>query len=565
MSESDVSSQFAQLFRDKVSEGDLAWVRDHFQSGRLNFLRDHISAEERGQFASRLANGDMPWLRNVLARVEVPGVGPLSMAAASPPQFTESLEPTVPPTESAFAPPTGEAGSILAQPPVVQSLGAPSSVPPITEVPSPETSITETSITETSLTEVSPPEPADPPEVTPAVVPSALQQAAMAPLVHEEPATDALAVNDDEHVMTTTTKRKRSLLPILLAVAVVGAGLYWLLNRNSDSTIASSTTVKTATVSTTAVGSDGATTAVVASSEAPAPTTIAAVAAAAAPVIETLQATGNHKTMLAALDAAGLTDTFKNSGPYTVFAPTDAAFAQLPPGALDKLLANKDALTKVLLFHVASGNLGPTAMKSGPLPSLAGDPLTIQVEGSNVIVNSVAATSNPQAAAIYSIDKVLLPPDAAPATTEVPAVTTAAATPETTAAPAPETTTAPATTAPVTTAAPPATEAPKPGVEKVSVFFNASSSSLTQEATVILKDVAKKIKAAGPKAPVKITGYADNRGTTAQIALVSKERAQRVADYLVSLGVQADYKVVAGGALPGTDFDQARRTDIELG
>ena len=102
-------------------------------------------------------------------------------------------------------------------------------------------------------------------------------------------------------------------------------------------------------------------------------------------------------------------------------------------------------------------------------------------------------------------------------------------------------------------------------MERVSVFFNASSSSLTQEATVILKDVAKKIKAAGPKASVKITGYADNRGTPDNIALVSKERAQRVADYLVSLGVQADYKIVAGGALPGTDYDQARRTEIELG
>jgi uncharacterized surface protein with fasciclin (FAS1) repeats len=425
----------------------------------------------------------------------------------------------------------------------VQSLGSSAPVPPISDVPAAAVIV-------------------PPIVVPPADAPPTVLQSIVPPVGYAEPTTEAEAEVEADHVMTTTTKRKRPLLPILLALAVVGAGLYWLLNRNDDSTTTSATTVKTATVTTKPVGSAGATTAPVATTAAP-PTS--APVAAAAPVIETLQADGNHKTLLAALQTAGLTDTLKNGGPYTIFAPTDAAFAQLPPGTLDKLLGNKDALTKVLLYHVASGNLGPATIKSGPLPSLEGDPLTIQVEGTNVIVNSVAATSSPQADSIYSIDKVLLPPNALPADTTAPTVTTAAPT-VTTAAPTPAST-APATTlapAGVTTAAP-TTAPPKAGVEKVSVFFNASSSSLTQEATVILKDIAKKIKAAGPKAPVKITGYADNRGTPDNIALVSKERAQRVADYLVSLGVQADYKIVAGGALPGTDYDQARRTEIELG
>jgi uncharacterized surface protein with fasciclin (FAS1) repeats len=548
MPESDVSPQFAQLFRDKVAEGDLAWVRDHFQSGRLNFLRDHITTEERGQFASRLAKGDMPWLRQVLARVDVPGAGPLSTAVGSIPAAPSLTTPPDPATATGFAPPTGEIPATMAQPPVVQSLGANATVPPIAEIPS------------------APSAPVSVPPVPPVVVPPieaapTLLNTLVPPADHVEPA--AAIEADTEHVVTTTTKRKRPLLPILVALAVVGVGLYWLLNRNNDSPKTSATTVKTATVTTKAVGSSGATTAPVATT-APATTT-----APAAPVIETLQAAGNHKTLLAALQSTGLTDTLKTGGPYTVFAPTDAAFAQLPPGTLEKLLTNKDALTKVLLFHVSPGNLGPADLKSGPLPSLEGDPLTIQVEGTNVIVNSVAATSNPQAPAIYSIDKVLLPPNGLPAEITTPAATAAPV--ATTVAPAPPTTTPPTTTAPAgaTTAAPttaPATTAPpRAGVEKVSVFFNASSSSLTQEATVILKDVAKKIKAAGPKAAVKITGYADNRGTPDNIAIVSRERAQRVADYLISLGVQADYKIVAGGALPGTDYDQARRTDIELG
>ena len=531
MPESDVSTQFAQLFRDKVAEGDLAWVRDHFQSGRLNFLRDHITTEERGQFASRLAKGDMPWLRQVLSRIEIPGVGPLSMAVGSASVVPPLMTPPDPATASGFAPPTGEIPETMAQPPVVQSLGSSAPVPPLVDVPT------------------APAAPAvEPPVIVPPVVPSAgvaptVLQAVASPVDRAEPTAQVEA--DTAHVKTTITKHKRPFLPIILAIAVVGAGLYWLLNRNNDSPTTSATTVKTATVTTKPVGSAGATTAAVATTAPVKTAAPVAPPAPAAPVIETLQADGNHKTLLAALQTAGLTDTLKNGGPYTIFAPTDAAFAQLPPGTLNKLLGNKDALTKVLLFHVASGNLGPTALKSGPLPSLEGDLLTIQVEGTNVIVNSVAATSSPQAASIYSIDKVLLPPNALPPDTAAPAVTTAAPTPATT---------APATTAP-----------PKAGVEKVSVFFNASSSSLTQEATVILKDVAKKIKATGPKTAVKITGYADNRGTPDNIALVSKERAQRVADYLVSLGVQADYKIVAGGALPGTDYDQARRTEIELG
>ena len=258
------------------------------------------------------------------------------------------------------------------------------------------------------------------------------------------------------------------------------------------------------------------------------------------------------------MQTAGLTDTLKSGGPYTIFAPTDAAFAQLPPGTLDKLLANKDALSKVLLFHVASGTFGPGALKSGSLPSLEGDPLTIVVEGTNVIVNGVAATSGPQSGTVYSIDKVLLPANALPGTSGA----TSAPAPATTPAPAPATTKAPSATTvapPVTTAPAPA---PKPGA--VTVFFNSGSTSLTAEANAVLLELAKKIRAAGPKTVVKITGYSDTQSAPDRIALYSRERAQRVADYLTSLGAQAEYKVVEGGALSGAP-EQARRADIEVG
>ena len=502
----------------------------------------------------------MPWIRNVLATVNVAGVGQLGMTTPiAPPLPPSSLEaalsggpstdatpidtiptglrstpiipldaaPSGPPLAAplgSYAPPTGEVPRIdVAAPPIVQSLGGSTPVPPTVALPVAD---------------------AAPTVLQPVVPPVAVN-----PLL---PADDPAPV-----VVDAVAPRKKPWLPIALALLVVGAGLYWLLNRNDDS----STTATSVPATTAVVASGGATTAVVGG-----PTTVAsattAAAIPAAPLLETLQADGNHKTLLTALTAAGLNDTLKNGGPYTIFAPTDAAFAQLPAGTLDKLLANKDALNKVLLFHVVSGNLGPNTLTSGPIPSLEGDPLTVKIEGANITVNSAAATPTAKAGNVYSIDKVLLPPNALPTDgTTAPAT---AAPIETTVAPA--TTPAPAvTTAPpaATTAAPVAPPAPKPGT--VSVYFNAASSSLTQEATVALTDLAKKIRASGPKTVVKITGYADDRGTPANIALVSKERAQRVADYLVSLGAQADYKVISGGAIPGTDYDKARRTDIEIG
>ncbi|MGL5062512.1 MAG: fasciclin domain-containing protein [Microcoleus sp.] len=124
------------------------------------------------------------------------------------------------------------------------------------------------------------------------------------------------------------------------------------------------------------------------------------------------------KTLTQALTAAGLVTTLKGTGPFTVFAPTDAAFAALPKATLDDLLkpANKAKLTKILTYHVVPGSVVSTSLKSGDVKSVEGSPLKVTVTGGKVTVggaNVVKADVKASNGVIHVIDKVLIPPDAA--------------------------------------------------------------------------------------------------------------------------------------------------------
>jgi transforming growth factor-beta-induced protein len=122
----------------------------------------------------------------------------------------------------------------------------------------------------------------------------------------------------------------------------------------------------------------------------------------------------SFKTLTAALKAAGLTDTLASEGPFTVFAPTDAAFAALPKGTLEKLLLpeNKDLLVKVLTYHVVPGKLLAKDLKAGPLTSVEGASIAVKVGSQGVMVNNATvATADVKASngVIHAIDKVILP------------------------------------------------------------------------------------------------------------------------------------------------------------
>ncbi|MBD2152769.1 fasciclin domain-containing protein [Pseudanabaena sp. FACHB-1277] len=133
-------------------------------------------------------------------------------------------------------------------------------------------------------------------------------------------------------------------------------------------------------------------------------------------IIEVLQSDGSFKTLIKALDAASLTKTLKGKSPYTIFAPTDAAFAKLPQDALQDLLKpeNKEVLVKILTYHVVPGRVLSSDLKSGQVSSLQGDLITVKVDrATGVYVNDGNVTGADIPASngvIHRIDNVILPP-----------------------------------------------------------------------------------------------------------------------------------------------------------
>lgn len=133
-------------------------------------------------------------------------------------------------------------------------------------------------------------------------------------------------------------------------------------------------------------------------------------------IVDTAVAAGEFKTLAAALTAAGLVDTLKGPGPFTVFAPTDAAFAKLPAGTLDSLLKpeNKAKLTAILTYHVVAGKvMAADVVKLKEAKTVNGAMIAVKVDGGNVMINNAKVTTADIAASngvIHVIDTVLLPP-----------------------------------------------------------------------------------------------------------------------------------------------------------
>ncbi|AKJ30502.1 fasciclin domain-containing protein [Caldimonas brevitalea] len=139
---------------------------------------------------------------------------------------------------------------------------------------------------------------------------------------------------------------------------------------------------------------------------------LAAVAVQAKDIVDTAVAAGDFKTLATALDKAGLVQTLKGKGPYTVFAPTDAAFAKLPKADLDALLADKAKLAAVLTYHVVPGNVMAKDVKAGKVKTVEGSELTVSTRGSGVMVNDAKVVKTDIVAdngVIHVIDSVVLP------------------------------------------------------------------------------------------------------------------------------------------------------------
>jgi uncharacterized surface protein with fasciclin (FAS1) repeats len=136
-----------------------------------------------------------------------------------------------------------------------------------------------------------------------------------------------------------------------------------------------------------------------------------AFSAQAKDIVDTAVSAGNFKTLAAALTAAGLIDTLKGKGPFTVFAPTDAAFAKIPKADLDALLKDKAKLTAVLTYHVVPGKVMAKDVKAGKVKSVQGSEITVATMGGVTVDNAKVTATDIVAdnGVIHVIDTVILP------------------------------------------------------------------------------------------------------------------------------------------------------------
>lgn len=130
-------------------------------------------------------------------------------------------------------------------------------------------------------------------------------------------------------------------------------------------------------------------------------------------IVDTAVSAGQFNTLVTAVKAAGLVDTLKGAGPFTVFAPTDAAFAKLPAGTVESLLQNPEKLKQVLLYHVVAGKvMAADVVKITSAKTVQGSSASVKVSGGSVkidnanVVKTDIVTDN---GVIHVIDSVILP------------------------------------------------------------------------------------------------------------------------------------------------------------
>jgi uncharacterized surface protein with fasciclin (FAS1) repeats len=187
-----------------------------------------------------------------------------------------------------------------------------------------------------------------------------------------------------------------------------------MMNRKMLAALAVSTLVLAACSTDSSETTAARTTQTPATTEAPATTVAPATTEAQMTIVDVASAAGGFTTLLAAAEAAGLVETLMGDGPFTVFAPTDEAFAALPEGSLESLLADPEALKQILLYHVVSGSvLAADVVGLDTAPSVEGSEIDITVDGDMVMVNEanvVATDIMASNGVIHVIDAVILPP-----------------------------------------------------------------------------------------------------------------------------------------------------------
>jgi uncharacterized surface protein with fasciclin (FAS1) repeats len=134
--------------------------------------------------------------------------------------------------------------------------------------------------------------------------------------------------------------------------------------------------------------------------------------ASATDLVETASTAGSFKTFLATVKAAGMTDSLRHQGPFTVFAPSDEAFAKLPDGTVETMMKDKVKLVQLLSHHIIPGKLLVAEVKPGPMKTIQGDSIKLTSDNGMVTVNGARVTTSDLKAdngVIQAIDTVILP------------------------------------------------------------------------------------------------------------------------------------------------------------
>ena len=558
----------AGQLRRRLAAGDVAWMRQRFAAGDLNFLRDRLRPEHRAQFARRLEAGDQRWLGQVLSHVDVPGVGrlgepppeetpdargaTLTVATAAATSVTNRQAPGTP------APPTPATSATPATPATTPKVvkGAVPPAPKIRQKTAP-------AAREAAVTPP-PPAPRPPRRAAQTVDPKKAKPATNPAVLAEAVAARRAAAQPPPRRDTDQPARRRLVMVLapLLVVAAVLAFLLMKFGRDDKVATSAATAAKGATTAPPSGTNPSA-----ASSSSPATGAVAGTS----DLIDTISKAGTFVTLLHAVDQAGLAETLRVGGPYTMFAPTDAAFRSLPADTLSKVLANKGALTRLLSYHLLAGKV-TAANATGKVKTLEGSVAIVTSTAGKLTVNGFPVTGQLAATngLVNTIDNVLIPPDIDLSNLSV--ATTAVTVPTT---PAPSTpTTETATTA--TTAATSATASTASATSTPAkpfhagagadffVYFADQDAVLDDAAKAVIAAAAERIKALPVNPKVVLTGYVDGNTPAAQKSALSKQRAEAVQAALVAAGANANYQLVAHGDVWEPNLAQARRVEINL-
>jgi uncharacterized surface protein with fasciclin (FAS1) repeats len=203
-----------------------------------------------------------------------------------------------------------------------------------------------------------------------------------------------------------------------LGAAVLATGLFASISSHAQSGTPSTTTTPTTTPAptTTTTPSGGSMSNPSTTTPGGSMSTPAKKAPTGKTIVSVAAGNKNFTTLVKALKAADLVDTLSAEGPYTVFAPTNAAFAKLPKATLAKLLKpeNQEQLKKVLTYHVVPGAVTSKQLKSGAVATVEGSNVTVKIKGKKVMINNanvILADVKASNGVIHAIDTVLMPSD----------------------------------------------------------------------------------------------------------------------------------------------------------